>query len=384
MPRRRLKNFSCPRNRFCATVIVGTRLVSWNTIATPMCNASLGVCGATAWPSMNIAPDVSCTTPAITLVKVDLPAPFSPTIEWISPRRNAKSTLSIAGTPAYFLVAWRSSRIGASGDGASTALMGPPWRCAPSPRGGASAFGAAARRSYGQAPFGLGDVDAQHAVAALRQQVELAAAVRGRRDAVVLAVVAAVQRIAHQALVGEPHDQPVRARRRPRLDDAHHLQLCALHRLEEGVARVECRRDPVRRVDLGQHAFAKAVLAQHELDQLRAQRKARQPHAAARGWRQSRRIAGQRVGDALQLCARIAIDARHVMAPAFADPHLARDVAGTIGMAEARRELARAAIGPGELDHAPGPAQAHQVALPLRMRLLARALGHEQLAVGCA
>ena len=69
--------------------------------------------GATSLPSISIVPEVSVTTPAITLVSVDLPAPFSPTRAWISPSRKSKSTSSIAGTPAYLLVARRSSRIGA-------------------------------------------------------------------------------------------------------------------------------------------------------------------------------------------------------------------------------------------------------------------------------
>ena len=54
----------------------------------------------TSRPSISILPEVSGTTPAITLVSVDLPAPFSPTSAWISPRRRSKSTSSMAGTPA--------------------------------------------------------------------------------------------------------------------------------------------------------------------------------------------------------------------------------------------------------------------------------------------
>ena len=43
-------------------------------------------------PRSVIVPEVSVTTPAMTLVSVDLPAPFSPTSAWISPRRSSKST----------------------------------------------------------------------------------------------------------------------------------------------------------------------------------------------------------------------------------------------------------------------------------------------------
>ena len=41
---------------------------------------------ATSTPSTVIVPEVRVTTPAMTLVSVDLPAPFSPTSAWISPR----------------------------------------------------------------------------------------------------------------------------------------------------------------------------------------------------------------------------------------------------------------------------------------------------------
>ena len=69
-------------------------------MAMPRWRASSGDFGETSTPSTVIVPEVSVTTPAITLVSVDLPAPFSPTSAWISPRRRSKSTFSIAGTPA--------------------------------------------------------------------------------------------------------------------------------------------------------------------------------------------------------------------------------------------------------------------------------------------
>ncbi len=229
----------------------------------PSSRASVGVRASTLRPSTSISPDVRLTTPAITLVRVDLPAPFSPTMACTSPGSSSKSTSSIAGTPAYFLVALRSARIAvqyAAHDAARLAC--------------ASAIDSRSRR----AP-------------ALAQQVEPAVTLDRGDDAVVLAVEAAVQRVANQALLVEADHQPVRARRRPRLDDAHRLQVCALHRLEVGVARGQRRRDPVARIDLLQHALAKRRLAQHELDQLRAQREAGEPPAAARRWRDARRIA---------------------------------------------------------------------------------------------
>ena len=81
MRRIRLNAFSCPRKRFCAAVIVGTRLFSWKTIAMPRLRASTGVWGLISKPSRSIFPAFSVTTPAMTFVSVDLPAPFSPKIE---------------------------------------------------------------------------------------------------------------------------------------------------------------------------------------------------------------------------------------------------------------------------------------------------------------
>jgi len=89
--------------------MLGTRLVSWNTMAMPWWWASSGVLKLTSRPSSSMCPELSVTTPASTLDSVDLPAPFSPSKACTSPRRRLKSTSSIAGTPAYFFVAWRSS-----------------------------------------------------------------------------------------------------------------------------------------------------------------------------------------------------------------------------------------------------------------------------------
>src|SRR5437763_7096562 len=45
-------------------------------------------------------------------ISVDLPAPFSPSSAWISPRRRSKSTASFASTPGNCFVMPRSSRTG--------------------------------------------------------------------------------------------------------------------------------------------------------------------------------------------------------------------------------------------------------------------------------
>ena len=48
-------------------------------------------------------PDRGRSTPVRTLIRVDLPAPFSPTRAWISPGRSSKSTPSRAWTPGNAL-----------------------------------------------------------------------------------------------------------------------------------------------------------------------------------------------------------------------------------------------------------------------------------------
>src|SRR6478672_11834627 len=51
-------------------------------------------------------------TPLSTFIKVDLPAPFSPTRQWISPCATRKLTLFSAFTPGNSLVMSRISRMG--------------------------------------------------------------------------------------------------------------------------------------------------------------------------------------------------------------------------------------------------------------------------------
>ena len=94
--------------------MAGTRLVSWNTMAMPARSASAGVEKETSLPSKLILPSVSLNTPAMTLVRVDLPAPFSPSSAWISPLRRSKSTFLKAGMRENALVAFLSSMMLAS------------------------------------------------------------------------------------------------------------------------------------------------------------------------------------------------------------------------------------------------------------------------------
>ena len=60
-------------------------------------------------PSIRIVPSSGRCSPYSVFISVDLPAPFSPTIAWISPRRTVSSMSRLATTPGNRLVMPRSS-----------------------------------------------------------------------------------------------------------------------------------------------------------------------------------------------------------------------------------------------------------------------------------
>src|SRR5262245_30911606 len=62
----------------------------------PARSASAGPAGANGAPSSSIVPASGACAPASTFIKVLLPAPFSPTSAWISPRPTSRSTPSSA------------------------------------------------------------------------------------------------------------------------------------------------------------------------------------------------------------------------------------------------------------------------------------------------
>src|SRR6476659_1519881 len=78
-------------------------------MVTPWLSASAGVAKETSRPSSVMQPALLWVTPAMILVRVDFPAPFSPTRAWISPCFRIKSTAFRARTPRYSLVTPRIS-----------------------------------------------------------------------------------------------------------------------------------------------------------------------------------------------------------------------------------------------------------------------------------
>src|ERR1022692_142117 len=63
-----------------------------------------------------LTPESGVSAPVITLMSVDLPAPFSPTSAWTSPSRSSKETPFRAWTPAKDLVIPAASRSGMIGE----------------------------------------------------------------------------------------------------------------------------------------------------------------------------------------------------------------------------------------------------------------------------
>src|SRR6185437_3501662 len=83
----------------------------------PAASASRGEAKRTGRPSSRISPTYSGCTPAIIFIKVDLPAPFSPTRPWISPPWSEKSTSRKATAPPNALeIPVRSSSAGTMSD----------------------------------------------------------------------------------------------------------------------------------------------------------------------------------------------------------------------------------------------------------------------------
>src|SRR5262249_44892064 len=146
--------------------------------------------------------------------------------------------------------------------------------------------------------------------------------------------------------------------------------------------------------DLLEHAFAKHRLAQHELDQLRAQDEAGEPPTATVCGRDARRVARQCVdhgaagGRAAHLRSAAggrATDLHDAVTPALAHPGgVVGEGGDTERVAEPGRAFARAAVGQVELEQTAAAAELHHVVLPALGRLRLRAVAGEQSATRSA
>ena len=104
---------SRPKIRFSATVNTSTSMKCWCTMPIPAAIASFGVREVCGRPSMVISPSSGCSIPYRTFISVDLPAPFSPSRQWISPGRMSRSMWSLATREPKRLVIPRSCSPGA-------------------------------------------------------------------------------------------------------------------------------------------------------------------------------------------------------------------------------------------------------------------------------
>jgi hypothetical protein len=91
-----LRTGKTPSATFSATDNAGTRRSSWGIVTIPAAIASCGLANAQGLPDTKIRPLSGRWTPPRMRMSVDLPAPFSPTMAWISPGRTSKSTASSA------------------------------------------------------------------------------------------------------------------------------------------------------------------------------------------------------------------------------------------------------------------------------------------------
>ena len=82
-----------PRKMFSGTESAGTRASSWEIIATPARWASSGRANLTCAPPILISPRCPQTSPERIFIRVDFPAPFSPSSAWTSPGPPVTSTL---------------------------------------------------------------------------------------------------------------------------------------------------------------------------------------------------------------------------------------------------------------------------------------------------
>ncbi len=90
---------SAPSTTFSSTVRLSASMKCWKTMPTPAAIASAGDPRVTASPLISIVPESGRWTPYRIFMRVDLPAPFSPTTAWMVPRRTVRLMSSLAITP---------------------------------------------------------------------------------------------------------------------------------------------------------------------------------------------------------------------------------------------------------------------------------------------
>src|ERR1700742_2594446 len=128
---------SRPRNMFCTMSRLSHRARSWYTVAMPRSVAAFGLCRWTGRPCQRIWPASGCQMPEIVLIRVDFPAPLSPTSAVTWPAGTVRLMSLRARTGPKFLPMPRSSSrgvsppersagllVGAAGDGARPPLAG--------------------------------------------------------------------------------------------------------------------------------------------------------------------------------------------------------------------------------------------------------------------
>src|SRR3990170_2603480 len=103
---------SLPRKKCRLTLMSGITARSWYTVATPASSASRGEPKRTVLPSTARVPPSGSNTPDRILIRVDLPAPLSPSRQTTSPALTASETSSRATTAPKYFETLRASRRG--------------------------------------------------------------------------------------------------------------------------------------------------------------------------------------------------------------------------------------------------------------------------------
>ena len=103
---------SLPKMMFSATVNTGMSWKCWWTMPMPRSMASPESSKCTCSPRTRMVPLSGRYSPNTMFIRVLLPAPFSPSRQWISPWFRVRLTLSLATTPGKVLVMPSTSSTG--------------------------------------------------------------------------------------------------------------------------------------------------------------------------------------------------------------------------------------------------------------------------------